>query len=66
MNKNQETKYRVFDQKHGYQQTYSARLDEAFSWAKSCAKRVNGYVLEIQFENGKAVSEKLVFDTQTQ
>lgn len=65
MNKNQETKYRVFDQKDGYQQTYSAQLDGALSWAKACAKRVNGYVLEIQFENDKPFSEKLIFTTQS-
>jgi hypothetical protein len=64
MQNNKETKYRVFDSKDNYQQTYSAKLNGAFSWARDCAKRVNGYVVEIQLENDKHLSEEVVFTTK--
>lgn len=57
-----ETKYRVYDQKGHFQQTYSAQLDGAFSWARDCAKRVNGYVLEVSLEDGAETETKTVLD----
>lgn len=63
MSNNQEIKYRVFDHKDGYQQTYSAQLEGAFTWAKSCANRVNGYVMEISFDGNKEKSSRLIYSS---
>jgi hypothetical protein len=57
-----ETKYRVYDQKNYFQQTYDASLKGAFSWARDCAKRVNGYVLEVVIEDGKELKSEKVLD----
>lgn len=56
-----QTKYRVFDKKGRYQQTYDAVLDGAKDWAVTCAKRTQGKVMEISLVNGKEVGEKEVF-----
>ena len=62
MQKNKEIKYRVFDSKGNYQQSYSAELKGAINWASDCAKRVNGYVVEILFNGASEVSQKVIYD----
>jgi hypothetical protein len=62
MQNNKEIKYRVFDAKNNYQQTYSDKLKGSVNWASDCAKRVNGYVVEVLLENEKEVSQKIIFD----
>jgi hypothetical protein len=57
-------KYRVFDGKDNYHQSYSSELSGASNWARDCARRVNGYVKEIVESNGSEVSEKVIFDTR--
>ena len=47
-----ETKYRVFDRKDKYQQTYSPELDGSLEWAIQCANHTQGRVEEVTLENG--------------
>jgi hypothetical protein len=49
------TKYRVFDYKNNFHQSYDAALQGAFAWAHDCAKRVHGYVLQYDGEELDAV-----------
>ena len=49
--------YRVYDSKNNYAQSYSSELPEGFTWAKSCANRMNGRVDEIIYVEGKETSE---------
>lgn len=60
--KMQETKYRVYDSKGNYQQSYSNQLAGGFAWAKDCAKRVNGYIVEHILSDGKDMSANVIFD----
>jgi hypothetical protein len=62
MQNNKEIKYRVYDAKGNYQQSYSDKLKGSSSWAVDCAKRVNGYVVEILLEKEKELSQKVIFD----
>jgi hypothetical protein len=62
MSKAKEVKYRVFDTNGNYQQSYSGQLSGAFNWAKECAKRVNGYIIELVSENGIESSSEVVLD----
>lgn len=64
MQNNKVIKYRVFDGKDNYQQSYSSELNGANNWARDCARRVNGYVKEIVVSNGADISEKVIFDTR--
>lgn len=58
-----ETKYRVFDSKGYYQQSYSDQLSGGFTWAKDCARRVAGYVVEHRIgEDGNDISSAIVLD----
>ncbi len=57
-----ETKYRVYDQKGNFQQSYSDQLPNGFSYAKDCAKRVNGYILKVVFEDNKEINSDKIFD----
>lgn len=58
----QKARYRVYDSRGNYQQSYSNELSGGFGWAKDCAKRTNGYVMEHLLENDKEVSSEIVFD----
>jgi hypothetical protein len=40
------TRYRVFDHKNNFHQSYDSALNGAFAWAHACAKRIHGYVME--------------------
>ncbi|MEN9513243.1 MAG: hypothetical protein RJB16_1003 [Bacteroidota bacterium] len=62
MTQNKEVVYRVYDNKNNYQQSYSAKLDKAFNWARDCANRTNGKVHEVTLEDGKEVSSKIIYD----
>jgi hypothetical protein len=55
-------KYRVFDGKDNYHQSYSSELSGASNWARDCARRVNGYVTEVSFNGISESSEKIIFD----
>jgi hypothetical protein len=57
-----EVKYRVYDAKGSYQQSYSGQLAGGYSWAKDCARRVGGYITESFIENGAEVSNGIVLD----
>lgn len=52
-----DTKYRVFDYKNNFQQSYSAQLKDSLEWAIQCAKRTNGRVEKITTEDGNESSE---------
>lgn len=54
----QEIKYRVFDAKGNFQQSYSNKLKGGYSWARDCAKRVNGYIVEVTASS----SDKIILD----
>lgn len=58
----QEKKYRVFDSKGNYQQSYSGQLAGGYGWARDCAKRVGGYIVEHCLEDGKETSSSVIFD----
>lgn len=64
MQNNKLVKYRVFDGKDNYHQSYSSELNGASDWARDCARRVNGYVKEVIVNGNSDVSEKIVFDTR--
>lgn len=54
------SKYRVFDKKNNFHQSYDGILQGAEGWAKDCAKKIGGYVLEYahsDFANGKNYSK---------
>ena len=55
--------YRVYDSKNNYAQSYSSELPEGFTWAKSCANRMNGRVDEIIYVEGKETSETVFQST---
>ena len=55
--------YRVYDSKNNYAQSYTSELSEGFTWAKSCAKRMNGRVDEVLFMDGEETS-KTVFESK--
>ena len=57
-----ETKYRVYDQKGNFQQSYSDQLPAGFSYARDCAKRVGGYILKVDLDAGKEVNSEKVLD----
>lgn len=61
-----ETKYRVYDQKGNFQQSYSDQLAGGFSYARDCAKRVGGYVLKVDFNDGTEVNSEKVLDLNKQ
>jgi hypothetical protein len=49
-------KYRVFDKKNQFHQSYDGILSGALGWATDCAKKIGGYVLAYEsedFQNGK-------------
>jgi hypothetical protein len=57
--------YRVYDARNNYQQSYSASLTNSYSWARDCAKRVGGYVMEVlkeEKENEESPAPKVIFD----
>ncbi len=56
-----ETKYRVFDRKDKYQQTYSPELDGSLEWAIQCANHTQGRVEEVTLENGEVVSSTTIY-----
>lgn len=60
--KNKEIKYRVFDSKGNYQQSYSDQLAGGYNWARDCAKRMSGYIVEHVLEDGKETSASVIFD----
>jgi hypothetical protein len=48
-------KYRVFDKKNNFHQSYDGALKGAEQWARDCAKKIGGYVFqysEFDFANG--------------
>jgi len=53
--------YRVFDNKNNYSQSYSSKIDNAFSFARDCALRVAGRVEESDLLDLEA-SPTIVFD----
>lgn len=56
-------KYRVFDRKDNFQQSYDAALEGGFSWARDCAKNIGGYVKEYTFEDFSTDQEgKVILD----
>jgi hypothetical protein len=58
-----EIKYRVYDSKSNYQQSYSSQLNGGYSWAKDCARRVAGYIVEHRIgEDGNDISSSIVLD----
>jgi hypothetical protein len=61
-----ETKYRVYDQKGNFQQSYSDQLPAGFSYARDCAKRVGGYILKVDLDAGKEVNSEKVLDLNKQ
>lgn len=64
-NKN-EVKYRVYDPKGNYQQSYSGNLDGGYNWARDCAKRVGGYVMKyVLTSDNQPVSEELIIDLRS-
>jgi hypothetical protein len=56
-----EKKYRVFDRKDKYQQTYSPELEGGLDWAIQCAAHTQGRVDEVTFENGEVISSKTIY-----
>lgn len=48
-------KYRVFDHKGIYQQSYSAELSGSLDWAIQCANRTKGRVEEVKLSRGEEV-----------
>lgn len=60
--KNKTIKFRVFDSKGNYQQSYSGEIVGGFNWAKDCAKRMSGYIVEHVFEDEKEISSSVIFD----
>jgi hypothetical protein len=40
------SKYRVFDKKNNFNQSYDGFLQDGEQWAKDCAKKIGGYVLK--------------------
>jgi hypothetical protein len=49
------SKYRVFDKKNNFHQSYDGILQGAEQWAKDCAKKIGGYVFQYSdadFGNG--------------
>ena len=50
-----QTKYRVFDHKNNFHQSYDASLQGALGWALDCAKRVHGYILQYDGDDFDAV-----------
>lgn len=40
-------RYRAYDNKGRYQQSYSAEFPDAFSWAIQCASQTKGSVKEV-------------------
>lgn len=63
--KMQEIKYRVYDSKGNFQQSYSNQLSSGYAWAKDCAKRMAGYIVEYSLTDGKEVSNGVVFDLRS-
>jgi hypothetical protein len=61
---NQNIRYRVYDHRGNYQQSYSNELSGGFGWAKDCAKRTIGYVVEHVLKDGKEVSSEVIFDVR--
>lgn len=59
---NKNVRYRVFDSKGNYHQSYSSQLDGAFSWARDCAKRVGGYVQESSGDSSESFT--IIFDAR--
>ena len=62
MKNTKEIRYYAFDSKGNIQQSYSSLLVGANNWAIDCARRVNGYVKEVSFNEASQVSEKIIFD----
>jgi hypothetical protein len=59
----QNVKYRVFDHKNNFHQSYDSQLEGSFKWAENCAKRINGYVLEYtheEFNNARSSGVKVL------
>lgn len=54
---NENTIYRVYDKKGRYQQSYSAKMEGARSWAVDCATLLKGSVKE-DVLNEKGLTEK--------
>jgi hypothetical protein len=63
--KQHQIRYRVFDSKDNFQQSYSNQLADGYKWARDCAKRVGGYVVEFLVEDGKETESKVIFDLRT-
>lgn len=54
--------YRVFDKKNKYQQSYCPKLEDAYSWAVSCADITKGFVRkDILSEKGLTESSTVVY-----
>lgn len=54
--------YRVFDKKNKYQQSYSSKLKDAYSWAVICADLTNGTVhKDTLSEKGLTKSSSVVY-----
>ena len=62
MSNKKELRYRVFDKNGYYQQSYSNQLPQGFDWARDCAKRTGGYVVECQLGEAKDIESNIVFD----
>lgn len=61
-----EIKYRVYDSRGSYQQSYNGQLDGGYSWAKDCARRVAGYIVEHRIgEDGNDISSSIVLDLRS-
>lgn len=54
--------YRVLDKKGKYQQSYSARLEDSYSWAVSCAETTKGEIYEARLnKKGETESSTKIF-----
>tara|TARA_R110000803_G_scaffold177610_1_gene239952 strand:- start:155 stop:355 length:201 start_codon:yes stop_codon:yes gene_type:complete len=61
---NENILYRVYDKKGRYQQSYSAKLQDARSWAVDCAILLNGSVKEdLLNESGAVEKTQNIFDS---
>jgi len=59
--KTKQLRYRVYDKNANYQQSYSNQLSKGFDWARDCAKRVGGYVVEIDLDK-ESTEPNIIFD----
>lgn len=58
--------YRVFDRKDKYQQSYSPKLQDSYSWAVSCADLVKGFVRkDVLNDKGLTESSAVVYPKNT-